>query len=100
MKDMREPRIADRVRLTHDLPELALSRGTVGVVCSTCAPPPGAYEVEFESTGLTQQPRALLLANQVEVDVDDLHSAPACPAAQSRRLKPDPPDPTESPPPP
>ena len=76
MKDMREPRIADRVRLTHDLPELALSRGTVGVVCSTWFAPTCAYEVEFQTTGLNHQTRALLLANQVEVD-DLLESATA-----------------------
>jgi hypothetical protein len=65
---MREPHVDDRVRLTHDLPELALSRGTVGVVRSTWFAPTVAYEVEFEAVGLDCQTRALLMASQVEVD--------------------------------
>jgi hypothetical protein len=65
---MREPRIDDRVRLTQDLPELSLSRGTVGVVRSTWFAPTIAYEVEFEPVGLDYRARALLLASQVEVE--------------------------------
>jgi hypothetical protein len=65
---MREPQIDDRVRLTQDLPELSLTRGTVGVVRSTWFAPTTAYEVEFEPVGLDHCARALLLANQVEVD--------------------------------
>jgi hypothetical protein len=67
---MREPQVDDRVRLTHDMPELALCRGTVGVVRSTWFAPTVAYEVEFRPMGLDVQTRALLLANQVEVDDD------------------------------
>lgn len=65
---MREPQIDDRVRLTQDLPELELSRGTVGVVRSTWFAPSVAYEVEFEPVGLGHCARALLLASQVEVE--------------------------------
>jgi hypothetical protein len=65
---MREPQIDDRVRLTHDLPELGMCRGTVGVVRSTWFAPTVAYEVEFQQVGLDHQTRALLLASQVEVD--------------------------------
>lgn len=65
---MREPRIDDRVRLIKDLPELALSRGTVGVVRSTWFAPTVAYEVEFQPIGLDHQTRALLMADQVEVE--------------------------------
>jgi hypothetical protein len=82
---MREPRIDDRVRLTQDLPELALSRGTVGVVRSTWFAPTVAYEVEFQPVGLDFQTRALLLASQVEVEdgllFDDQSAAPQQPAA-------------------
>jgi hypothetical protein len=70
--DMREPRVDDRVRLTQDLPELQLTRGTVGVVRSTWFAPTVAYEVEFQPTGLDFQTRALLLATQVEVEEDGL----------------------------
>ena len=65
---MREPQIDDRVRLTHDLPELGMCRGSVGVVRSTWFAPTVAYEVEFRQVGLDHQTRALLLASQVEVD--------------------------------
>lgn len=65
---MREPRVDDVVRLTQDLPELSLSRGSVGVVRSTWFAPTVAYEVEFEPMGLDFHARALLLSNQVEVD--------------------------------
>lgn len=83
---MREPRIDDRVRLTQDLPELSLSRGTVGVVRSTWFAPTVAYEVEFQPVGLDYQTRALLLASQVEVEdgllfADDRPATPQQPAA-------------------
>ena len=64
---MRELRIDDKVRLTHDMPELSLCRGTVGVVRSTWFAPTVAYEVEFQPMGLDIQTRALLLATQVEL---------------------------------
>lgn len=64
---MRQPVIDDFVRLTQDIPELALNRGEVGVVRSTWFAPTVAYEVEFHPVGLDHQTRALLLAEQVQV---------------------------------
>jgi uncharacterized protein DUF4926 len=65
---MRSPRIDDFVRLMSDIPELALSRGEVGVVRSTWFAPSVAYEVEFHQIGHDYQTRALLLPEQVEVE--------------------------------
>lgn len=64
---MRQPHVDDYVRLTQDIPELALIRGEVGVVRSTWFAPAVAYEVEFHQIGHDYQTRALLLAEQVEV---------------------------------
>lgn len=65
---MRLPEIDDTVRLRQDIPELLLSRGMSGVVRSTwCAPLP-AFEVEFKLDGHNYQTRALLMAEQVEVE--------------------------------
>ena len=65
---MRQPRVDDFVRLRQDIPELSLSRGEVGVVRSTWFAPAVAYEVEFQRIGHDYQTRALLQAEQVEVD--------------------------------
>lgn len=65
---MRQPQIDDFVRLTTDIPELALHRGDVGVVRSTWFAPTTAYEVEFHPVGLHNETRALLLAEQVLVE--------------------------------
>ena len=65
---MRNPHIDDFVRLTTDIPELALHRGDIGVVRSTWFAPTTAYEVEFHPVGLDSQTRALLLAEQVVVE--------------------------------
>jgi hypothetical protein len=65
---MRQPHIDDFVRLTTDIPELSLHRGDVGVVRSTWFAPTTAYEVEFHPIGLDNQTRALLLAEQVQVE--------------------------------
>jgi hypothetical protein len=69
---MRQPNVNDFVRLTRDLPELALCRGELGVVRSTWFAPNVAYEVEFHPVGLDHQTRALLLPEQVEVELDSL----------------------------
>jgi hypothetical protein len=72
---MRRPLIDDHVRLTQDIPELALTRGERGVVRSTWFAPQTAYEVEFTQLGDCQT-RALLLEQQVEVEDEALmHSA-------------------------
>ena len=64
---MRLPCVDDFVCLTQDIPELALNRGQVGVVRSTWFSPTIAYEVEFHPIGLDHETRALLLAEQVQV---------------------------------
>ena len=69
---MRSPHIDDFVRLTTDIPELALTRGEIGVVRSTWFAPSVAYEVEFHQIGHDYQTRALLLAEQVEVEEGSL----------------------------
>ena len=69
---MRQPHIDDFVRLTHDIPELALNRGAIGVVRSTWFAPSVAYEVEFHPSGLDHATRALLLAEQVQVEEGSL----------------------------
>ena len=65
---MRQPHIDDYVRLTTDIPELCLRRGDLGVVRSTWFAPTTAYEVEFHPIGLDNQTRALLLAEQVQIE--------------------------------
>lgn len=65
---MRQPHIDDCVRLMTDIPELCLHRGDLGVVRSTWFSPTTAYEVEFHSAGLDNDTRALLLAEQVQVE--------------------------------
>jgi hypothetical protein len=69
---MRKPHVDDFVRLTQDIPELALCRGEVGVVRSTWFAPTIAYEVEFHQVGLDHETRALLLAEQVQVEEGSL----------------------------
>jgi hypothetical protein len=69
---MRQPHIDDFVRLTQDIPELLLCRGQVGVVRSTWFAPTVAYEVEFHLVGFDHQTRALLLAEQVQVEEGSL----------------------------
>lgn len=65
---MLRPHVDGLVRLTHDIPELSLSRGDVGIVRSTWFAPTVAYEVEFNKIGNDYQCRALLLEEQVEVN--------------------------------
>jgi hypothetical protein len=72
---MRRPLVDDFVRLTQDIPELSLNRGTVGVVRSTWFSPSVAYEVEFHKIGHDSQCRALLMPEQVEVEEGSLYSA-------------------------
>jgi hypothetical protein len=69
---MRQPHIDDYVRLTRDIPELSLHRGEIGVVRSTWFAPSMAYEVEFHVVGLDHQTRALVLAEQLQVEEGSL----------------------------
>ena len=65
---MRRPSIDDFVRLTQDIPELSLNRGSVGVVRSTWFAPTVAYEVEFDFSDALHAKRALLLERQVTIE--------------------------------
>jgi hypothetical protein len=69
---MRQPHVDDYVRLTHDIPELALNRGELGVVRSTWFAPSACFEVEFHRAGLDHATRALLMAEQVQVEEGSL----------------------------
>jgi len=69
---MRHPHVDDFVRLMTDIPELALTRGEVGVVRSMWFAPTIAYEVEFHQKGQSHETRALLLAEQVQVEEGSL----------------------------
>src|ERR1700722_2300823 len=57
---MRQPMIDDFVRLTCDIPELALNRGQVGVVRGRRPTPDMVYEVEFHRIGHDYQTWAWL----------------------------------------
>lgn len=69
---MRSPHIDDFVRLTQDIPELALNKGEVGVVRSTWFAPSVAYEVEFHQIGHAYQTRCLLQEKQMQVEEGSL----------------------------
>jgi hypothetical protein len=71
---MRQPHVDDFVRLTRDIPELALHRGEIGVVRSTWCAPTTAYEVEFHPIGMNSETRALLMAEQLQVEEGSLFS--------------------------
>jgi hypothetical protein len=73
---MRQPHVDDFVRLTQDIPELSLNRGEIGVVRSTWFAPMLAYEVEFHQIGHDYQTRALLQAEQVQVEEGPLSKLP------------------------
>jgi Domain of unknown function (DUF4926) len=65
---MWQPHIDDRVRLTHDIPELSLHRGDSGVVRSVWFAPILAYEVEFYQPDQECQTRALLMDEEFAED--------------------------------
>ena len=62
---MREMHVDDRVQLNHDIPELGLHYGEVGLVCSTWFSPDTAYEVEFQLKEQECPIHALLMPNQL-----------------------------------
>jgi hypothetical protein len=74
---MRQPRVDDFVRLMQDIPDLALCRGEVGVVRSTWFAPSIAFEVEFHQIGHDYETRALLQADQVQVEEGSLITIPS-----------------------
>ena len=65
---MKQPSVDDVVRLKNDLPNLNLHKGQKGIVRSLWLAPAGAFEVEFEQTGLDERTRAVLLRDQVSLD--------------------------------
>jgi hypothetical protein len=65
---VRKPRIDDRVRLTHDIPELGIRVGESGVVCSAWTEPTLAFEVEFGGTETHGVVRALVADERLEVE--------------------------------
>jgi hypothetical protein len=65
---MKHLHVDDFVRLRHDLPNLSLHRGEIGVVRSTWFAPQVAYEVEFHPIGLSHETRALLVEEQLELE--------------------------------
>lgn len=65
---MRPPVVDDLVRLVRDIPELGLVRNELGVVRSTWFAPSVVFEVEFQPNGQDYHTRALLMAEQVEVE--------------------------------
>ncbi len=65
---MRDPQIDDFVRLTRDLPELALFRGEVGVIRSRWCAPQMVFEVEFHRIGLPDCMRTLLMSDYIEIE--------------------------------
>jgi hypothetical protein len=69
---MRQPHVDDFVRLTTDIPELSLCRGEVGIVRSIWFAPSMAYEVEFHLKNDPNETRALLMAEQVQVEEGSL----------------------------
>lgn len=74
---MRRPEIDDCVILRQDIPELELTRGDMGVIRSIWCSPSEAYEVEFQPIGLDGQTRALLLADQIELNESHQHEGHA-----------------------
>ncbi len=72
---MKQLDVDDYVRLTQDIPDLALSRGEIGVVRSKWFAPRVAYEVEFHPIGLSHETRALVMAEQVELEEGCLFNA-------------------------
>jgi len=65
---MHQPSLNDRVRLTRSIPTLWLDRGEVGSIRSVWSSSPRCYEVEFRKTGESCAVRALVEADQLEVN--------------------------------
>jgi hypothetical protein len=66
---MRHPRVDDYVRVTNDIPELALSRGEIGIVRNAWfgPAPTTAYEVGFHKIGRDGELLARLIPEQVSL---------------------------------
>lgn len=68
---MRRPEVNDHVRLVHDIPELSLYRGEVGIVRSHWCAPELAFEVEFRLNRPNEVTRALLMSDQIVLEEDE-----------------------------
>lgn len=60
---MQECNVEDVVELARDIPELAIYRGTKGIIQSIWFLPMAAYEVEFDTAGTAV--RALVMAENL-----------------------------------
>lgn len=65
---MKEPTVNCVVRLTSDIPYLNLHKGDQGIVRSLWFAPATAYEVEFNTMGLDERTRAVLMRDQVVLE--------------------------------
>jgi len=63
---MWKPQLDEQVRLTHDMPQQALTRGDVGFVRSRWFSPDVAFEVEFRPRGSGEEIRAIVMPPQIE----------------------------------
>jgi hypothetical protein len=70
-------RVDDRVRLRHDIAQVALHSGQVGVVCSIWHTPSTAYEVEFPVPDSRFGVRAVVQEEQVELVEDQTNHSSA-----------------------
>ena len=61
------PQENDVIRVTRDIPDLALRRGDMGIVRSRWLAPALAYEIEFHFFGSDLAGRGLLMPEQIEV---------------------------------
>jgi hypothetical protein len=73
---MRQPAVDDFVRLNRDIPELALSRGQVGVICGRQCQSNMVYEVDFHLIGHDMQIHAILAADDMQVVEGSLFEQP------------------------
>ncbi len=78
---MKCPQVDACVRLVHDLPDLSLRRGAVGVVCSTWFAPALTYEVEFRCDDKSLV-RALLEPAEIVVEDNPFVAVDHEPAAE------------------
>jgi hypothetical protein len=67
MTDVASIQVNDHVRVTHDIGDLAVSVGDVGVVCGVWREPAMAYEVEFPQRGAAYALRTIVFEEQLEL---------------------------------
>jgi hypothetical protein len=64
------------VRVRHDVPQVGVRRGTVGVVQSRWFAPDEAYEIEFAVSAADQPVRVILYEDEIELMADPGEDAP------------------------